>query len=229
MLTSELHIPVGGGSFGASLRLPAGAAAPVVVLAHEIFGINEFMKYTANWLAAAGFAVLCPDLFWRQEAGVSLQPGNERDMQKAMALWKGFDMQLGIADLNATAAFAMQQPWCNGRVSLVGYCLGGSLAVQMASQPRIHKSVGYYGVGLEDMTEQVAAVSTPLMMHMPARDHLVSEDACRKITASMARNEQITLHWYENEGHAFARWGGANYSAAAAALANERTLRFLQN
>lgn len=225
----NIQISGSDGEFGASLHLPATVPAPVVVLAHEIFGVNAFMEHTAQWLASAGFVVVCPDLFWRQGVGIALNPADEHDMKKALTLWKSFDMHKGVADLHASIDHVASQPFCNGKVSLIGYCLGGALAVLMAGRPSVHKSVGYYGVGLEEMAGPVAAVSRPLMMHMPGNDHLVSTAARQAITASMAKNDNIDLIWYEGQGHAFARRGGNNYSAVAAELANERTLRFLQD
>ena len=51
---------------------PSGGRGPGLVLLQEIFGVNRDMRAIADWYAARGFVVACPDLFWRQEPGVQL-------------------------------------------------------------------------------------------------------------------------------------------------------------
>ncbi|MFY3311944.1 dienelactone hydrolase family protein, partial [Achromobacter ruhlandii] len=59
-----------GQSFSAYLAVPAAGHGPGLVLCQEIFGINDFMRRTAQALAEEGYVVLAPDLFWRQPPGI---------------------------------------------------------------------------------------------------------------------------------------------------------------
>jgi carboxymethylenebutenolidase len=72
-------------------------------------------------------------------------------------------------------------------------------------------------------------VATPLMMHLAEEDEYISKDAQRTIRAALDGRPQVEIHSYPGCSHAFARHGGQHYDAAAAAMANERTLAFFQS
>jgi carboxymethylenebutenolidase len=100
---SWVSIPVGpsAGAMDAFLVQPEGARGAVVLL-QEIFGVNEAMRAKARDLAAAGYTVLVPDLFWRLERRVDLGYG-ESDRQRGFALMQKFDQVLGAADARASS------------------------------------------------------------------------------------------------------------------------------
>ena len=89
-------------------------------------------------------------------------------------------------------------------------------------------NVSYYGVGLDELLGESGAISNPLLMHMASLDKFVPPEAQEKIKAGLAGHDQISLHVYENCDHAFARVGGEHYDAAAAKLANDRSIQFLK-
>ena len=59
-----------GGEFEGYLAVPASGSGPGLVLCQEIFGLNGFVRQTAERLAEEGYVVLAPDLFWRQQPGI---------------------------------------------------------------------------------------------------------------------------------------------------------------
>ena len=66
-----------GGSFSAYVARPKQEASQneatgAVVLIQEIFGVNQAMRETADWVADLGYIAVCPDLFWRIRPGVDL-------------------------------------------------------------------------------------------------------------------------------------------------------------
>lgn len=227
MLTDGISIrSEDGHTFGALFESAGNASAPVIVVAQEIFGVNVFMQETAAWLVLNGYAALCPDLYARQARGVALDPRDETQKQQAYALWKAFDMEAGVSDLVAAIHYARNQPCCNGKVGLLGYCLGGALAFLVAAQGQADRVVGYYGVGLEKRLDRVAHITRPTMFHMGAKDHFVPPEAQAQITAGFAPNPLLQLYWYENAGHSFARTSSPGFVAQAAEQANARTLDF---
>ena len=82
-----------GASFMAYLATPPAGKGPGIVLIQEIFGVNKVMRDLADLYAAQGYVVACPDIFWRQQPGVQIEPpfvgqalqkmGNERCAQLA--------------------------------------------------------------------------------------------------------------------------------------------------
>jgi carboxymethylenebutenolidase len=215
-----------GGEFAAYLALPTNGHGPGIVLLQEIFGVNNVMRSIADWYAKRGFVVLCPDLFWRQEPGIELTDQTDAEWKRAFELYQGLDEAKAVEDASAALAFLRQHRACNGKVGAVGFCLGGKLAYLLAVRYAPDCSVGYYGVGIENALDEIANQKGHLMLHVAQQDQYCLPEAQAQIHAALDDNAQVTLHDYPGQDHAFARVGGAHYNAAAAELANLRTLEF---
>ncbi len=212
------------GGFGAYLAVPTSTPAPGIVVAQEIFGVNQVMRDVCDWLAGAGYLACCPDIFWRIEPNIQITDKTKAEWDRAFELFGLFDADKGIVDLKATLAHLRGHDSCSGKVGSLGYCLGGKLAYLMATRSDTDCSVGYYGVGLNELLGEAGDISRPLMLHMASEDQFVLPEAQAAITAGVADNARVTLHVYEGRDHAFARPGGEHFDQAAAKLANERTL-----
>jgi carboxymethylenebutenolidase len=215
-----------GGRFGAYLRKPTAVSAPIVVIAQEIFGITPFIRETADWLVGAGFGCVCPDLYWSVAPNIELDANTPQERDRALALFRDFDMEAGVDDLECTIEYARALPFSNGRVAVVGYCLGGALAFDVATRSLADCSIGYYGVGLEKKGSQVPAIARPAMFHMGTEDHYVPAEARGVLEEHFRHNENVSLHWYR-AGHSFARSSSPNFDEAATTLANARTLELI--
>ena len=216
-----------GGHFSAYLAKPEAGFAPGLVLLQEIFGVNDLMRALADGYALAGFYVIVPDLFWRQQPGVELDDQQEADWQRAFALYQGFDEDQGVADAIAALQALRALPHCT-RVGSVGYCLGGKLAYLMATRSDTHCNVSYYGVGIENNLHELAQIKQPYLAHIAAADEFVPPEAQTQLLEAFAPYPITTAYQYPDVNHAFARPGGANFNPEAAGLANQRTLEFLK-
>ncbi len=216
------------GSFGAYLAVPASTPAAGLVVAQEIFGVNQVMRDICDWLAGEGYAACCPDIFWRIEPGIQITDQTEAEWQRAFELFGLFDVDKGVEDLKTTLAHLRGRPECSGKVGSIGYCLGGKLAFLMATRTDADCNVSYYGVGLDELLGEAGNISKPLLMHVASQDQFVPPEAQEKIKAGLADHSQVALHVYDGQDHAFARLGGEHYDAAAAELANGRSLAHLQ-
>ena len=217
-----------GGSFSAYLAQPANGSGAGIVLIQEIFGVNQVMRDLADFYAAAGYTVLCPDIFWRQEPGIILTDQSEAEWARAFELYQGFDEAKGIDDLIATHKHLVGLPGASGKAGAVGYCLGGKLAYLMAARSGVDCAVGYYGVGIEAAIDEAATIGNPLLLHIAEEDGFVPKDAQAAIKAGLSGNAQVTLHSYPGVDHAFARPGGEHYDAQATDTANRRTAAFFK-
>jgi carboxymethylenebutenolidase len=225
---SDLTTPGTDGEFGAYIALPATTPAPGIVVAQEIFGVNQVMRDVCDWLAGEGYVAACPDLFWRIEPGIQLTDKTEAEWARAFELFNLFDVDKGIEDMKKTLAQLRKHEACNGRVGSVGYCLGGKISYLMATRSDADCNVGYYGVGLDELLGEAERITRPLLMHMASKDGFVPPEAQEKIKAVFTPHSRIALHVYEGQDHAFARPGGEHYDEAAAKLANDRTLAFFK-
>ncbi|HZE72979.1 MAG TPA: dienelactone hydrolase family protein [Pyrinomonadaceae bacterium] len=214
-----------GGEFDAYLAIPSAGYGPGIVVIQEIFGVNEYIRSVADWYAAHGFVALCPDLFWRQERGVQLtDKGSDRD--KASAFYQGLDEAKAVEDTAAALAQLRQHPACTGRVGAVGFCLGGNLAYLLSVRFRPDCAVAYYGVSIEKSLAEATNLRSPLMLHIAGRDRFCPPAAQAQIHQTLDPNPFITIHDYPDQDHAFGRPAGDHYNAAAAEVANLRTLEF---
>ena len=213
-----------GGEFDAYLALPASGYGPGIVVLQEIFGVNNYMRGVADWYAAHGFVALCPDLFWRMEPNVELGEG---DWDKAIDFYKRLSETKAAEDSAAALDFLRKHPACNGRAGAVGFCLGGKLAYLLSMRFKPDCAVGFYGVGIEQSLDEAGNLSAPLLLHIGGADQFCPPEAQTEIHAVLDSNPLATIYDYPGAGHAFGRPGGEHYDAAAAELANLRSLEFL--
>jgi carboxymethylenebutenolidase len=217
-----------GGSFSAYLAAPKAGKGPGIVVIQEIFGVNAVMRGIADNLAAQGYAALCPDLFWRMKPGVQITDKTEAEWKLAVGYFGRFDADKGVEDLKATLAALRKHPACTGKAGAVGYCLGGKLAYLMATRSDADCSVGYYGVGIQDMLGEAKSIKKPLLLHIAGKDEFVPPPAQAAIKAGLKGSSNVTIYDYPDCNHAFARIGGAHYDKAAADQANQRSAEFFR-
>lgn len=203
----------------------AAAGAPGIVVLQEIFGINAFVRTAADRFAAAGYNVIAPDLFWRQEPGVELNPGLEEDRNRAMGLMQGLDEPAAIRDSLTAATYLRQEIGCR-HVGTVGYCLGGKLAYLMATHSGIEASVAYYGVAIPSVLAQADMIKAPLLLHIAGDDHLCPPEAQQQISTAL-EPKGVKIMTHAGVGHGFARYNSPAYVADAAGAADDATLAFL--
>ena len=221
-----IHGPAG--SFGGYLAAPSSGRGPGVVVIQEIFGVNKVMRDIADAYAARGYFALAPDLFWRLEPGVQLTDKSDDEWKRAFELMSKFEPDLGVGDIQATIAHLRGIDGATGKVGAVGYCLGGLLAYLTAARTDADASVGYYGVNIDQKLDEAKNIKKPLMLHIAEKDQFVKPEAQKKIADALAGNRLVTLHFYPQMDHAFAREGGAHYDKACADLANGRTSTFFK-
>jgi carboxymethylenebutenolidase len=215
-----------GGEFDGYLALPASGYGPGVLVLQEIFGVNSYMRSVADWYAAHGFVALCPDLFWRIQHGVQLTDKGD-DWKKAVEFYQKLDEAKAVEDAAAALEFLRRSPSCSGRVGAVGFCMGGNLAYLLSVRFKPDCAVGYYGVSIEKSLDEAKNLSTPLLLHIAEHDKFCPPEAQAAIHATLGSNPLVTIHDYPGLDHAFGRPGGEHYDAAAAELANLRSLEFL--
>lgn len=229
MTDQNVTIPAfSGGSFSAYLAAPSTQPLAGIVLIQEVLGVNNNMRQTADDFAKAGYLVIVPDLYWRLEPDVQLDPEDEKQWAKAFELLAAFDVDSGIEDLKASLSFLRQYPSSTGKVGSVGFCLGGKLAYFMATRTDADANVSYYGVDIDKNLAEATKIQKPLILHMSENDEYVSPSAQATIQQGLKDNPLITIYRYEGVSHGFSRVGSSAYRKQAAELARDRTLAFLK-
>ena len=112
------------GTFSGYIARPKTLPAPAVVVLQELFGVNADIREHCDALAEQGFLAVAPDLYWRQEPGVDLNVTSQADWDHGLHLYQAYDRDAGVRDIKDTIDAVRSLPECNGKVALLGYCLG---------------------------------------------------------------------------------------------------------
>jgi carboxymethylenebutenolidase len=224
----SLEVTTPDGNFQAYVARPKRLPAPAVVVLHEVFGVNADMRATCDELAEAGYIAVCPELFWRQERGVDLSVTAPPDWEKGVKLYQAFDLDAGVRDVIATVGATRKQSDVAGNIAVMGYCLGGLLTFLTLARGNVDAGVAWHGGRTEEFVSEAANVRAPMLMHLADDDEFIPMQAQQQIKAALAGKSNVEIYSYAGCRHAFARHGGTHYNAAAARIANERTLAFLR-
>jgi carboxymethylenebutenolidase len=216
----------GSGDFHAYRAAPAGTPKAAIVVIQEIFGVNAGIRRKCDTLAEAGYLAIAPDLFWRLERGIELDPDIKLEFDRALELMGQFDQDKGIADIEASIRAVRAELGDGAKVGVVGYCLGGRLAFMTAARTDVDASVGYYGVGIDGLLGEKHAIAHPVLLHVPVEDHFVDKAAQATMHAGLDDHPKVTIYDYAGEDHGFATEFGERRSDASAKLADERTAKF---
>jgi carboxymethylenebutenolidase len=214
-----------GGSAQGYLATPASGGGPGVVVIQEWWGLVPHIKQVCDRFAAEGFVALAPDLYH----GASTTEPDEAG-KRMMAL----NIGQAATDMRGAASHLAHLPQVTSQnVAIVGFCMGGALALYAASvSPDIGPVVDFYGIhpnAVPDLTH----VRGPVMGNFAALDGSVSPAQIRSLEGDLNRlGVQTDFKTYPDCDHAFFnddRAGpGEPYNAEAAADAWARTLGFLR-
>jgi carboxymethylenebutenolidase len=226
MAIIDIETLEGDGRFKAYMAEPETPARAAIIVIQEIFGVNAGIRRKCDRWAELGYLALAPDLFWRVQPGVELDPDVEPEFKQALDLMGKFNQDQGIRDIEATIRAARKRLGPGGKVGAVGYCLGGRLAFMTSARTDIDASVGYYGIAIDGLLREKNAISRPLMLHIAGDDHFVDKETQRKMHEGLDGHPRVILHDYPGEDHGFAAEMGKRRSEEAAALADGRTEEF---
>ncbi len=221
----EISTLTGDGAFSAYVARPQGSPRAAIIVIQEIFGVNAGIRRKCDRLAEDGYVAIAPDLFWRLEPGVELDPDVESELQRAFELMGQFNQDGGIGDIEATIKYARMSEGCY-KVGVVGYCLGGRLAYMTAARTDVDASVGYYPVGISELLREKHAIANPLMLHIAGADHFVGPDTQKAMHEGLDDHPKVTLHDYPGLDHGFATEVGLRRNEEGARLADSRTAEF---
>jgi carboxymethylenebutenolidase len=149
---------------------------------------------------------------------------DEAGHKQGRAYHDAFDYAQGVKDMQAAISVLRARPECNGRVGVVGFCLGGTMAYLAATRTDADAAAGYYGTRIHHFLDDAKRIQRPLVLHFGERDHTTPPEVLSRILAAIAGNSCVQPHVYPNAVHAFANHVRPNhYNAAATALADQRT------
>ncbi len=216
--TVKLHA-ADGHALDAYVAKPVTEPKGTVIVVQEIFGVNSSIRSVADRFAVAGYNAVAPALFDRYEPGFDVGY-DEQSMQRAFAIFPKLNMDWAEADTLAAVQYAHSE--FKGKVAVVGFCLGGSVAYLAAAHMPIDAAVGYYGGFIAKNKEQKP--KAPTMLHFGGKDeHIPATD----VKAIGEAQPDVLIYTYEDADHAFANDQRPSYEPNSERVAWTRTLEFL--
>ncbi|MBA2078153.1 dienelactone hydrolase family protein [Rhodanobacter sp. PCA2] len=200
---------------GGYLAKPAGEPKGGIVVVQEIFGVTEHIRNVADRFAAAGYTAIAPAFFDHLESWLELDY-DETGMARGKTLVSELGLDRPLEDV-ASAANAIAS---SGRIGVVGFCWGGTIALLSALRLGF-PAVSCYGArNVSFLGEKPKA---PVMFHFGEHDPSIPPEAVAQHRELLP---QMEVHTYPGAGHAFMREADAHYHEPSARLAWQRTLAF---
>jgi carboxymethylenebutenolidase len=197
---------------------PSGAPKGGLVVIQEIFGVNHHIRNVCDRFAALGYAAVAPAMFDRAKANVDLGY-DKAAMDEGVKLRAAIKLEDSLKDVQA----AIDAAKAAGKVGVVGYCWGGSLAFLAATRlSGLACAVGYYGGMIAAHKDEKPKV--PTILHFGEQDHGIPMADVEKVKA--ARPEVKVYTW--PAGHGFSCDERAAYDATSHEKALKITLDFLR-
>ncbi len=217
----EISLQVG------SERVRAYAAFPArprggMLLIHEWWGLNDWIREQARRFAQENYLALAVDLY---RGKVATEPEMAHELSRALP------EDRAMRDLKAGVDWLTQRSELRGKkVGVIGWCMGGGLALSLALQePRLSACVIYYGRLLTDEAN-LRNLRCPVLGIFGDQDRGIPVESVRQFEATLKKlGKQVEIHLFQGAGHAFANLNNRRgYNARAADEAWRLTLRFLQ-
>ena len=212
----------GNGTVHGIIYAPEGKGPfPGIIVIHEWWGLNDWVKEQASKLADQGYVALAIDLY---RGKVATTPNEAHEFMG------GVPQDRAARDLQAAFAYLQSQPSVKkDRIGAIGWCMGGKYTLELATQePGLKAAVAYYGAPPTDAAA-VAKIKAPVLGNYGAEDKGPAPEQVKAFEAAMKKDgHTIDVKLYPGAGHAFANpnnpWGG--YREAAAKDAWARTQGF---
>jgi carboxymethylenebutenolidase len=193
---------------------------PGLVVIHEIFGLNDNIRGIATRFAEQGYAALAVDLFSNRNRAVCMM-----QLIHGMLIRPLHNSML--SDLHSTIAFLQKQPGVNAnRIGVVGFCMGGAFALQLAVTDKGMKAASaFYGVVPKPLDK--FRESCPIMGSYPVKDF--SAAGARELDVALENyNIPHDIRFYEDTMHSFFNHPRTPVEVQAAKDAWQRILTFFE-
>ena len=189
-----------------------------VVVVHEVFGRDDYVRGVARDLAAAGFPAAVVDLYDGRYG---------QSVEEALALRDQLTSEGVLAHLEEGRAAVARRLVPHARVGTLGFCMGGGFALLGACRGRFDFAVDYYG--RIERADDVAGLHGPVLCLLASEDERITPWAFAELLPAARREKKrVTVELYPGVRHGFHRPGRELYDERAAADAWRRTVAFLE-
>jgi carboxymethylenebutenolidase len=205
-----------GHQLGAYEARPAGRPIGGIVIVQEIFGLTGNIREVTDRYAEHGLHAVAPAYFDRVAPDLVI---DYDDIDRGRATMQQLEWSTTLADTSAALAHLTGA----GKLAVLGFCWGGTVAHVAAAELPLAAAVSYYGPGVARLLDK--RPRCPIMYHFGALDGSIPPDAVEAVRDALP---DAPVFVYPGAGHGFSSSERASYLEAAAALAFERSLGWLR-
>ena len=195
---------------------------PAVIVIHEWWGLNDWVKDQAQKFAAQGYMALAVDLYRGQVA---------KTPDEAHVLMRGLPDDRGLRDLQAAFAYLSSRPDVDAtKIGSIGWCMGGGWSIKLAEdQPKLAAFVVNYG-SLPTDKAIIAKINSPMLGNFGAEDKGIPPESVQAFEDAMkAAGKSTDIKIYGGAGHAFENPSNKDgYRPEATADAEKRIASFFR-
>ena len=218
-----VQFPFAGGTTGGYLAKPTQGSGPGVIVIQEWWGLVDHIKDLCDRFAAEGFVALAPDLY---HGKTTKSPDEAGRLMMAMRIDEA------ERDLSAAAEYlSTQTATMSEKVGVVGFCMGGALALYTATKnPNVGACVVFYG-GHPNVKPDLPNLHAPVLGIYAEKDGFVTPALAHELERKLKDlGKQVEVKIYPGADHGFFNDTRPEvYNAAAAADAWQRTIEFLRH
>jgi carboxymethylenebutenolidase len=205
------------------LYTPSGKGPfPAIIVIHEWWGLNDWVKEQASKLAEQGYVALAVDLY---RGKVATSP------EEAHEIMRGVPEDRAKQDLDAAFTYLKSQNNVTGdRIGAIGWCMGGGYSLDVAlQQPTLAADVINYGHLAVDQSS-LKKINAPILGIFAGKDRGIPVEDVKKFQQSMQQfGKKIEIVIYPDAGHAFENPNNKEgYRAQDAQDARKHITEFLQ-
>jgi carboxymethylenebutenolidase len=225
-----IDFPSNGATGQGYLAVPPSGSGPGVVIIQEWWGLNDQLREVCDAWAADGFTTLAPDLY---RGVVTSEPDEAGKLMMSLNIEQAAKDMVGAVDRLVAHDAVAGSGTANAGVGVVGFCMGGALALWLATlRPEHVRAVApFYGiVGWPATQPDWARLAGPVQGHYAENDDFAGPAAIGKLADELrALGKQVEIFTYAGTEHAFTNHHRADvYDAEATALAYQRAKAFMR-
>jgi carboxymethylenebutenolidase len=192
-----------------------------LVLCQDVFGVDDAMRRTAELFAEEGYVVIVPDLSWRLQPRIDLEPADP-----TLDIDSRLDPAAAMADIANTIDALRRLSECKGKTGVIGHGPGGRLALMAAATGAVDCAVSYDGTGIDRVVDNLPATAAALLLHVAGTGPMAAPSAVDAIRRRLAPDAEAYV--YPGVAPGFAIPGRVVYNKQGADVAHTRTIALLR-
>ncbi len=199
-------------------RPTIGDKRPVVIVVHELWGLNDSIRATADRYANLGYVAVAPDLF---------AEAKPKERKEAMKLAGSVSPELSFQILRSVYDYIAIREFASSKVGLHGYGFGASCALNFAcDMKKIAAASIFYASALPNK-EKLENLTAPLLLVYGDKDETIKVEQVRSLETTLSQlDKKVQVEIYPGARNSFSNETGQNYNESAAKDAWEKTISF---